>query len=176
MLNNKKITAIILLGGVGNRFKNDTPKQFHKILNKKIYLYSLEAFYNANVCDEVILVTHPDYIKEVEKDISSYPPTVKIVTGGKFRQTSVLNGLKACSFKDIVIIHDSARPFITNDIIIKNIQGAIDYKAADTCIKSSDTLVCINDNNEIVKIPDRSKILRGQTPQTFDYALIYKAH
>jgi len=77
MLNNKKVSAIILLGGVGNRFKNDKPKQFHKILNKKIYLYSLEAFYNANVCDEIILVTHLDYIKEVEKDISSYPSMSK---------------------------------------------------------------------------------------------------
>jgi ribitol-5-phosphate 2-dehydrogenase (NADP+) / D-ribitol-5-phosphate cytidylyltransferase len=177
MHKNYFISSLLLIGGTGARFKSSLPKQFHVVAGKKIYLHTLDAFIQTNLCDEIILVCHRDWIETVKSETSHIEKIkIKVVEGGLSRQESSFNGLSACSHKDIVLIHDAVRPFVTKEIILNNIEMAIQYGAVDTCIKSSDTLVQIKDDNTIEKIPDRSKFMRGQTPQTFQYDLIYQAH
>jgi ribitol-5-phosphate 2-dehydrogenase (NADP+) / D-ribitol-5-phosphate cytidylyltransferase len=175
MYKSRYISALLLIGGIGTRFKSSLPKQFHVISGKKIYLHTLDAFLKKNIIDEIILVCHIDWIERVKKETAKYN-IVKVVEGGKTRQISSYNGLLACEKKDIVLIHDAVRPFVSGKIIIDNIESAIEYGAVDTCIKSTDTLVHIQDKDTIDSIPDRSHLLRGQTPQSFKYALIMQAH
>lgn len=170
-----KVSLLLLLGGKGSRFKSDIPKQFHTLAGKKIYLHTLDTFYNLNIFDEIIIVSHGDWIKIVKKEISHYK-NIKIIQGGKERQQSAYLGIKAIINADYVMFHDAVRPFVTKKIIIDNLDAAIKYKAVNTCIKSTDTLVEIDDQNKILKIPDRSKLYRGQTPQSFEYNLILNAH
>jgi ribitol-5-phosphate 2-dehydrogenase (NADP+) / D-ribitol-5-phosphate cytidylyltransferase len=68
------------------------------------------------------------------------------------------------------------RPFVTTDILLQNVRQALETGAADTCIPSADTLVHAPDRKAIASIPNRSEYLRGQTPQSFDYSLILRAH
>jgi len=175
MYKNFKMALILVLSGEGNRFNSDKPKQFHNLSGKRIYLHSLDAFYNLGVFDEIILVSHRDWSDIVKKETSNYE-NVKVVTGGKTRQESSYSGLKECQNPDYVIFHDAVRPFVTKKIILDNLDAVIKYNAVDTCIKSTDTLVQIDEDNKIARIPNRSHLLRGQTPQSFDYNLILNAH
>ncbi len=175
MYKNFKISLLLLLSGKGNRFQSDIPKQFHTLLGKKIYLHTLDTFYEEDIFDEIILVTSKEWIDQVKKDTSSYK-NIKVIQGGDERQTSAYHALKATSKADYVMFHDAVRPFVTKKIILDNLEAALKYRAANTCIKSTDTLVQIDKNNKIYKIPDRSIFMRGQTPQTFEYKLILNAH
>lgn len=176
MYQNKKISTILLMAGTGARFGSSLPKQYHRISGKKIYLHTLDTFLKMDLIDEVILVCHKDWIETIIEEAKTFPK-VKIVEGGKTRQESSYLGIKACSSNtDIVLIHDAVRPFIQEDMIIKNISLAIEHGAVDTCCLSTDTLVQIDKGNMINNIPDRSKMLRGQTPQSFRYNIILKAH
>lgn len=175
MYKNYKISLLLLLSGKGNRFKSDVPKQFHNLLGKKIYLHTLDTFYELKIFDETILVTSKEWLDQVKNETCHYK-NIKIIQGGKFRQQSAYLGLKAIKQADFVMFHDAVRPFITKKIILDNLDAVIKYKAVNTCIKSTDTLVQIDKNNKINKIPDRTTLMRGQTPQSFEYKLILNAH
>ena len=177
-LYNQNTKAILLMGGTGERFGSDIPKQFHRLAGKKIYLHTLEVFLETKLFEEIILVCPPLWIESVKEDIKNYSSTHIVVTmGGISRQESSLKGLLACGKEtQIVVIHDAVRPFISPEILKENVATARQYSAVDTCIPSADTLVHAPQKNCIATIPNRSEYLRGQTPQSFDYALILKSH
>ena len=77
---------------------------------------------------------------------------------------------------DIVLIHDCARPLISQKIILDNIKGCQEYGAVDTVIKATDTIVRSVDEQKISDIPLRKELYQGQTPQTFKFSIIYEAH
>ncbi|MGC1879320.1 MAG: bifunctional cytidylyltransferase/SDR family oxidoreductase [Rhabdochlamydiaceae bacterium] len=175
---NDQIKAILLLGGTGLRFGSGIPKQFHRLAGKKVYLHTLETFLEAKLFEEIILVCPTLWIQQVSSDIAPYcGAPITVIEGGSTRQESSFKGLQACGpSTQIVVIHDGVRPFISGSILKENVEKAIQYKAVDTCIPSADTLVHTLGKEEIVKIPNRSEYLRGQTPQSFDYSLILSAH
>lgn len=170
------IVAILLMAGSGTRFGSQIPKQFHRLSGKKIYQHTLDKFLNTQLFSRIILVCAPEYIKQTQKE-TSFNDQVYVVAGGQSRQVSSLKGLLACpSHTEIVVIHDAVRPFVSEEILQKNISLARLHKAVDTCIASGDTLVHTIDLKQIHSIPLRSQYLRGQTPQSFSYALILEAH
>jgi ribitol-5-phosphate 2-dehydrogenase (NADP+) / D-ribitol-5-phosphate cytidylyltransferase len=179
MYKNKYISAVLLMGGSGKRFGGTLPKQFIPLKGFPIYVHTLKFFISKPFIDEIILVCHKDWIQKINlndhfsKDLIE---KVNIVPGGKTRQESSYQGILSCKYRDIVIIHDIARPFVTNTILIDNIEKAITHKAVNTCIDSTDTLIHTKDTKTIHSIPDRSQYLRCQTPQTFSYDLIREAH
>jgi len=173
----KGIEAILLMGGSGNRFGSATPKQFHRISGKKIYLHTLERFLASGFFEQIILVCHPDWIAEVQKETEPYSQSIIVVPGGKTRQESSYLGLLACTGQtEIVVIHDAVRPFVSQEILRQNILCAKQWGAVDTCIPSSDTIVHSQEGTCITNIPKRSEYFRGQTPQSFSYPLILQAH
>lgn len=174
MYKNFKITAIILMGGKGERFESLLPKQFHLLSGKELYLHTLENFQNMKIFDEIIIAANKDHIKKIRKDIKNLK--IKVIEGGETRQLSSYKALLSCKYREIVVIHDAVRPFISSEIILKNIKKAIKYGACNTCIKTFDTIVQSKNNLKIDKIPKRETLLRGQTPQTFKYEIILKAH
>lgn len=169
------ITAILLMSGSGERFGSSTPKQFLNLSGKKVYLHTLEAFLPFNEFAEIILVCHTDYIKTVESEV--FDPRIRVIEGGYTRQDSSYRGLLACNPKTThVVIHDAARPFVSEKIILDNLSSLQKYEAIDTCIPSSDTIVHAEIFDTISSIPNRAQYLRGQTPQSFSYPLILEAH
>ncbi len=165
------------MGGTGVRFGSELPKQFHRLAGKKVYLYTLEAFLQSGLFEEILLVCPANWMEEVRRDIASYAVKITLVPGGKTRQESSLNGLLACGEStQIVVIHDAVRPFVSQKILRDNVLGAIEHRAVDTCIPSADTLVFAPNKKIISGIPNRSEYLRGQTPQSFAYPLILEAH
>ncbi len=169
------LTAILLLAGSGERFNHKTPKQFHLLQGKKIYLHTLAKFASSNLFQTIILVCHPDWIDMVKEETKACSPL--IIPGGKTRQESSYKGLLACPEKTThVMIHDAVRPFVSHKILEENIRLVRLHSAVDTCIPSTDTLVHTPSGKEIDHIPERAAYWRGQTPQSFEYKKILRAH
>ncbi len=98
-----------------------------------------------------------------------------MIPGGPTRQVSSFLGLQACKTK-FVMIHDAVRPFVSPEILKRNIAAVQNHRAVDTCIPSADTIVHSEDGDLVTSIPRRKNYLRGQTPQTFESQLIFEAH
>ena len=171
MLDGFRIGALLLMGGEGRRFGEGLPKQFHRLAGKPVFRHTLEAFLQAPWIDEIVLACHPDWIHLIEGQ------GVRVVAGGATRQESSYRGLKGFrNGVDVVLIHDAVRPFVTQKILEENAKGAMKWGAVDTCIPTADTLVHAPGGEKIERIPLREELLRGQTPQSFKFDLILRAH
>lgn len=169
--NDIKINAIIPAGGTSSRFGN-TNKLLEKINGKEVIKYTIDAFNSSNV-DEIIICANISIMKELQNIFKDYEK-VKITEGGKSRQESVFNGLKA-SMCDYVLIHDGARPMVTTDLINSAIDMVKEKKALTVATKTIDTIKEVVDG-KIIRTIDRSKLYNTQTPQAFEYNLIKLAH
>ena len=169
------IKAILLISGNGSRFGSRIPKQFLNLSGKKIYRHALETFLAFKEFKTIILVCHKEYIEQVREEIGE--PRVQIIEGGATRQESSYRGLLACGPETShVMIHDGARPFVSQKMIQDSLNALHSHAAVNTCIPSTDTIVHADTFLAVTSIPDRSKYLRGQTPQSFSYPLILEAH
>lgn len=172
------ISAIVLAGGRGKRMNYHKSKQFIEIKGKPVLVYTLEKFiYNKSI-DEVILVLPEDEVDYCKKEVlQRYSLKVdRIVIGGKERQDSVFNALEAMEKANIVLIHDGARPFISEKIIEEGIKYANIYGAAAPGVTPKDTIKIKNEDNISVDTPDRNTLVAVQTPQCFKYDEIYQCH
>ena len=174
----KHITAIVLAAGKGSRMHSEMPKQFMEISGKPIIYYSLMAFEKSAVTD-IVLVTGKDYIEYCKCDIVEkyqLKKVKKVVEGGTERYWSVRNGLQAAKGADYVMIHDGARPCVTNDIIERSIEEVQQIGACTVGVPVKDTIKIVDDNGFGVETPARNYLWQVQTPQSFCYEEIVKAY
>lgn len=169
-----KFSAIITAGGTSNRFGN-TNKLLEKVHSKEVIAHTADAFLSVDEISEIIICANSSII-EVLNNIFKGQEKIKIVEGGKTRQESVYNGLKACTGCDYVLIHDGARPMITTEIVNKAIAMVQEKKALTVAAKTTDTIKQVDENLKIIKTIDRSFLWNTQTPQAFEYKLILGAH
>ena len=173
------VTAIILAGGVGERFGTEVPKQFVKLSGKPIIGHTLDTFEANRSIDHVVVVVNRRYLEQTRSLVKEYGlrKVRSVVPGGATRQASSFEGLKACPEGTThVLIHDAVRPFVDDDIIDRCVSAFREHQAVDVCLASTDTIVEIDGNQDISGIPLRSTLRRGQTPQGFQHSLILKAH
>jgi ribitol-5-phosphate 2-dehydrogenase (NADP+) / D-ribitol-5-phosphate cytidylyltransferase len=172
------VAAILLMGGQGRRFGSGTPKQFHRLAGKNIYLRTLERFLESGLFEELVVVCHPDWIEDVKTELLEYPDyPIKAVPGGSTRQASSYEGLAACSKETkFVVIHDAVRPFVDKELLQRHVLAVKKYGAVNTCIPSTDTIVHSKNGDAVDAIPERAEFLRAQTPQSFEYEMILAAH
>ncbi len=169
------IKAIIPAGGSSNRYKGGN-KLLEILEGKPVILHSIETMNSIKEIEEIIIPSATDLIPELETILGTKYPKVKIVQGGRNRQESVYNGLKACKECSYVIIHDGARPLIKKETIMGCLQAAKDKKAVIVAVKAIDTIKRVDENLKIIETPNRDFLWNVQTPQIFDYKLILDAH
>lgn len=171
--------AVVLAGGIGSRMNSSIPKQFLQIANEPILAHTLRRF-NAHVLiDGIILVMHADHIEEGKRIAAEakIDKLLKIVAGGASRKQSSFNGVKAIDDKaSHVLIHDAARPFVSERIITDCCNALEKYHAVSTVVKSTDTVYLVDEKGFIKAVPDRDGVAMVQTPQCFHYDIIEKAH
>ena len=171
-----KNIAIILAGGTGQRLGDSIPKQFLKVAGKKVIEHTLDVFQNHPQIDEIAVVSNPNFLNEIENIAikNNYTKLKKILQGGKERYHSSLSAINAYDGdKEInLIFHDAVRPLV-NDRIISDCIAALDkYKAVDVAIKTTDTIIKVNEDEYITGIPARDYLRNGQTPQAFKLSTI----
>ncbi|MDI6698852.1 MAG: 2-C-methyl-D-erythritol 4-phosphate cytidylyltransferase [Candidatus Saccharicenans sp.] len=168
-----KTAAIILGGGRGTRVGWVAPKQFARLKDRPLFDYSVEKFAALKV--EVIVAV---LVEDYRNYYQPHPEITIIAPGGASRQQSVLNGLRACpEDTELVIIHDSARPFFPLKSVTEGLGKLADqeYDGLALAIPSTDTLAEV-EGRRVVAFPDRQKIYRTQTPQLFRFREIKLAY
>ena len=174
-----KNTAIVLAAGQGKRMHTKIQKQFLEIKGYPVLYYSLRCFQDSPLIEDIILVTGKESVLYCQKEIVDkygFTKVTKVISGGKERYDSVYQGLLACENSDYVLIHDGARPFITEEILERGLTGAEETGACAVGMPSKDTVKIADESGCIAETPDRSKVWMIQTPQIFQYTLIRNAH
>lgn len=171
------VFGVVLAGGIGSRMGNiEKPKQYLNIGNKPIIIHTLEKFYINQSFEKIVVLCPQEWMNHTKNLIQKHigdNDRIAVVCGGETRNETILNAISYIeeNYKiggdDIIVTHDSVRPFITHRIIEENIKYAKEYGACDTVVPATDTIVCSENNQIISSIPDRSKMYQGQTPQSF---------
>ncbi|MFK8254823.1 IspD/TarI family cytidylyltransferase [Leuconostoc mesenteroides] len=166
--------AQVMAGGLGKRMGNtERPKQFLEVADKPIVIHTIEKFTLSSEFEAIIVSTHPQWLQYMQDIVSRYisDSRVHVIDGGQERNDTVINAINFIESKfgigqdDVLVMHDAVRPFVTRQIIKNNIDASRKYKAVDTVIGATDTIVKAEDG-KISEIPVRSLMYQGQTPQT----------
>ena len=179
--------AVILAGGTGSRMGMDKPKQFADWEGRMVIERSIDAFDQADGIDEVAVVIHPDWKDYMQSVVekNSWHKVKRLIDGGTERYMSSLNAIAA--YLDMpdetnLIIHDAARPFVSQEVIAKVVESLRHHEAVGVGIPSTDTVWEVRQDFDptlskfIVRIPERSTMWRAQTPQAFRLPLIRDAY
>lgn len=176
----QKTVAIVLAAGQGKRMQSAIRKQYLLIHEKPVIYYTLQAFEDSFI-NEIVLVVgegEQEYCQKEIVDKYGFTKVKKLVCGGKERYHSVFAGLEAVKDEKFsyAFIHDGARPFITNDILNRAYDAVKNVKACVVGMPVKDTVKIVDENGVVQETPDRSKVWQVQTPQVFDFSVIYDAY
>ena len=191
--------AVILAGGIGARVGGGVPKQLLPLQDGRSVLeHAVNAFEQSSCIDEVCIVMHPDYIVHAEQMLlaNAWQKVRHIIPGGKERWESSVNAIRKFRGERLevkgketncqlpiannhntanLLLHDAARPFVSQDIIARVCEALEEHEAVTVAIPSTDTVYEMVDG-KVARIPQRSTIMRAQTPQAFRLELIAKAY
>ena len=170
--------AVVLGGGVGNRFGAAMPKQLLTLDGKTLVEHCVTAFATAPGVDEVLLVMPSGYAAEAARLAGDQVSAV--ITGGVTRSDSVRNALVHLMLRNApettgVLLHDAARPLVSQQIIADCVAALDDHDAAGVAVPASDTIV-VAEEGVMSHVPPRETLYRCQTPQCFRLSVIAKAH
>jgi 2-C-methyl-D-erythritol 4-phosphate cytidylyltransferase len=166
---------------MGKRMAAGINKQYLKLGGKPILAHTLAVFENAAFVDDIYVIVPGDEIPYCTENVierHGFTKIRRIVAGGRERQQSVFNGLKAADgleSDDIVIVHDGVRPFVPLEAVRRSVEVARLHDGALVAVPVKDT-VKITSGGVVVDTPSRENIWLAQTPQTFRYRLILDAY
>ncbi len=160
-------TAIILAAGNGTRMKADKSKLLLEINGKTVIERTVNTFSNIADIDDIIVVVRETDIPLYENVLSKY--NISYCIGGSTRQESVSNAVETVDNADMLIIHDGARPLVTENEISNTLRVAQEKGAAAVGVKVKDTIKVVDRNNKIINTPQRSSLIAIQTPQIFRF-------
>lgn len=174
--------AVLLAGGVDPTFQMDIPKQFVNVYNKPIIVYTMQKFQNHPEIDAIMIAC----LKGWENMVQAYAKQFHIdklkwiITGGLTGQdTSKLAAdelSKSCGEEDIVIIHDSIRPLVSDEIISDSIRVCKEKGMGISAVSSMDNVMLTNDGESGLQSISRYAFRRIQTPQTYQLGNLRKFH
>lgn len=172
-----KYSAIVLAAGSGKRMHAGLPKQYMDLCGKPLIYYALAAFEESPV-DEIVLVVNPGHIDYCQREIVErfgFHKVDRIIEGGSERSESVRNGIEAAQ-GDYVLIHDGARPFLSQEVIGRMMDAVQKYRAAIAAVPEKNTIKEGDSDHWVTSTLDRSRLWEIQTPQAFDRQLISEAY
>lgn len=174
----KRYTAIVLAAGAGKRMQSAVHKQYLLLAGRPVLYYALKAFEESKISD-IILVVGAGETAYCQKEIVEKYGLQKVsavVEGGKERYHSVYEGLKKAEGADYVLIHDGARPFVSQEIIQRSVECVEQYEACVVGMPVKDTIKVVRADGIAEATPERSKLWQIQTPQSFSYPMILDAY
>ncbi|SDI06155.1 2-C-methyl-D-erythritol 4-phosphate cytidylyltransferase [Alteribacillus persepolensis] len=172
-----KYAVVIPAAGQGKRMQAGFNKQFLMLEKKPVIIHTVSVFAHDPWCERIVVVANENEIEDMKQLIQDWkiPNDIDVVPGGSERQDSVMEGLRHISAAEIVLIHDGARPFIRPLHIHKLVEKAQHQGAAVLGVKIKDTMKRVKDHLVLETI-DRSYVWSVQTPQAFQFPVIYDAY
>ena len=181
------VYAAVLAGGIGKRMeRHSIPKQFISIGGTPIIVLTLREFLKVERFEKIYIAIHKDWRAYLEELLSASFSAeeldrLSLVDGGKERLDSFIHVMDAVISRfglkeeDVLICHDSVRPFVTQQMITDCIDAALEDDFALTVIPTTDTIHVAKDKRFIEGTLDRSNLYNGQNPSGFRIALLKKA-
>lgn len=171
-------TAVILAAGLGKRMQAGHNKQFIEICGQSVLTHTLTVFAQIPEIAKIVLVVRAgeeDTCQNMIPEIAENKTVLAI--GGKERQDSVHNGIRAITWEcEYILIHDGARPLVTEEVIRRTLLAAQNSGAAICAVPVKDTIKqADSDGNVLATIP-RESLWAVQTPQVFRADLIRRAY
>ena len=176
------IYGALLAGGSGTRIKSSNiPKQFILVNEKPIIIYTIEIMFKVKRFDCIYVAVHKDFYEYMQEMVEKFIPEkdkVRIILGGKERMDTIHNvidaiqGENGIEDEDVIVIHDSVRPFVTEKILNDSIDAAMKHGAVVTALPASDTIIHSLDKEVVSEIPNRSIVFHGQAPDSFNLKLL----
>ncbi|SDE59032.1 2-C-methyl-D-erythritol 4-phosphate cytidylyltransferase [Paenibacillus sp. UNCCL117] len=176
---NGKTGVVVVAAGRGTRMGTAESKQYLRLDDKPILIHTLRALERMTFIDQIVLVTGADDVERCRRWIEQegLSKTARIISGGRERQDSVYEGLKALpSGIEWVLVHDGVRPFAASHHVKACLERAWVTDAAVLAVPVKDTIKIVNGEGVITATPDRSSLWAIQTPQAFRHALLLEAH
>jgi 2-C-methyl-D-erythritol 4-phosphate cytidylyltransferase len=161
---------IITAAGKGERFGSSDSKVLTLLLGKPVIVHTLEQFCTNNSISHCIITAAPGQELAIESAISkiSAPFSIKIITGGQLRQESVQYAVKSLADEvSHVLIHDGARPTVSQDVIASLLSQQLNYDAVIPVISVTDTIKVVDGEGMVLNTLDRHCLRAVQTPQLF---------
>lgn len=174
----KKNVAVVLAGGSGKRFGAQRPKQFLIVNGRTILEHSVEVFEHHPQVEEVAIVSHPDFVDDVQQlcKRAAWTKVRHVVPGGKERYDSSLVALQLYEGEEVnLLLHDAVRPLLTSEVVDRVCEALKEHRAVGVALPVVDTIVRAHQQS-ISETPQRSELYRMQTPQAFDIALLREAY
>ncbi len=174
--------GIIFAGGSGVRMGAGVPKQFLEINGKPIIVHTLQLFQYHDEIDKIYVSVLKDYIGYMKVLVEEYHLTkvAGIVSGGDTAQDTIYNALKAAEAENpgdsVVLLHDGVRPFVSYEVISRNIQGVHEKGNAITSTPCYETILISHDGESVGSVPYRKETYAAQAPQSFYLKDIIAAH
>lgn len=174
--------AMILAGGTDSRFQMSVPKQFVNVYNRPVIVYTLEAFQKHDEID-AIMVSCLDGWQEMVRAYAKQFNITKlkwVIPGGRDGQASARNGIlvlkEKCHDDDVVILHDSIRPFVSEDIISDSLKVCRVHGMGVAAVRTMDTIMKTQDGLMGTESISRYAIIRIQTPQAYRMDKLWDVH
>ncbi|MGJ7031391.1 2-C-methyl-D-erythritol 4-phosphate cytidylyltransferase [Niabella hirudinis] len=170
-----KKTAVIVAGGTGTRMGAGLPKQFLLLKNRPLLYYTIDTFLRTYEDLDIILVLPEAYTDMGQEIIDAYfdKERVRITIGGISRFESVKNGLQLVDDEAIIFVHDAVRCLVSQELIRRCYEQAVETGSAVPVIASSDSVRLLTEDGSDAL--DREKVMLVQTPQVFHSKLLIPA-
>ena len=176
--------AVLLAGGTGSRMNSETPKQFLPLSDGKSVLeHTVEAFEQHSDIEEICIVMNEAWIATAQDIVkrNGWRKVSHIIAGGSERYLSTLAAIECYLERDddnfVMLLHDAARPFVSQQIISDVAAACREQEAVAVGIPTTDTIWQVNPYNATIqRIPERTLMWRAQTPQAFRFSLLRDAY
>ncbi len=164
--------AIIVAAGKGERLQDEVPKQYLDLGGRPVLSWSLRTFLTHTDIDVVVVVLAPEYAASPPAWL---PAEVEVAAGGDTRAASVRAGLSLVDGScQTVLVHDGARPFVTEGLISRVVQAATG--PVIPVLPLSDTVKVVDSGGRVLESPPRETLFAAQTPQGFPLQDLLRAH
>jgi 2-C-methyl-D-erythritol 4-phosphate cytidylyltransferase len=174
------VVAILAAGGSGSRLKASQPKQFLELAGRPLLAHTVARFVSSPEIDRIVLVLPGrgfDHYTKLMAPWLKEGGNLEVVPGGESRQDSVWNGLSALSssFEGWVVVHDGARPLVTEEVIRNVVEAGKRFGGALAGLPVEETLKEVDSGAEVLGTVDRRRYYRAQTPQCFRHQMLRAA-
>lgn len=173
------LSVIIPAAGSGTRIGGDIPKPFIRIGKKSILEHTIARFDKPELVSEIIIPVSKEWLSHVKNvvDVSNFSIPVRFVTGGVERMYSIYNALLEVDAQShFIAIHDAVRPFFSDELLHRLIDGVKKHGAVIPGVQVTDTIKIVDRNNLVTETPDRATLYAVQTPQCFRRVWIMQAY